>query len=53
MTESISKEPLLQYVEQNDILIVREMPRFFVYKEDWVFPHTVLTLILSGSARAM
>ena len=48
-----SKEPLLQSIEQTDIMIVREMPRFFEYNEDFVFPHTILTLILSGSARAM
>lgn len=29
------------------------MPRFFGYNEDFVFPHIILTLILSGSARAM
>ena len=52
MTESISKEPLLQSVEQSGILIVREMPSFFGYDEDLVFPHIILTLILSGSARA-
>ncbi len=50
---STSKEPLLQSIEQTDILIVREMPRFFGYNEDFVFPHIILTLILSGSARAM
>lgn len=44
---------LLQTVEQTDIMIVREMPRFFGYDEDYVFSHVVLTLILSGSARAM
>ena len=44
---------MLQSIEQNDILIVREMPRFFGYNEDFVFPHIILTLILSGSARAM
>ena len=48
-----SKEPLLQSIEQSDILIVREMSSFFGYDEDFVFPYTVLTLILSGSARAM
>jgi len=47
------KEPLLQSIEQSDILVVREMPRFFGYNEDFVFPHIILTLILSGSARAM
>lgn len=48
-----SNEPLLQSIEQTDILIVREMPSFFGYNEDFVFPHIILTLILSGSARAM
>jgi AraC-like DNA-binding protein len=48
-----SKEPLLQSIEQTDILIVREMPRFFDYNGDFVFPHVILTLILSGSAQAM
>jgi AraC-like DNA-binding protein len=48
-----SNKPLLQSIEQSDILVVREMPRFFGYNEDFVFPHIVLTLILSGSARAM
>jgi len=48
-----SKKSLLQSIEQTDILIVRKMPRFFGYNEDFVFPHIVLTLILSGSARAM
>ncbi len=28
------------------------MPSFFGYNEDFVFQHVVLTLILSGSARA-
>ncbi len=53
MIKQTTKEPLLQSVEQSDILIVREMPRFFGYNEDFVFPHIILTLILSGSARAM
>lgn len=44
---------LLQSIEQTDILIVREMPRFLDMNEDFVFPHIVLTLILSGRARAM
>ena len=48
-----SKKTLLQSIEQTDILIVRKMPSFFGYNEDFVFPHTILTLILSGSARAM
>ena len=48
-----SEETLLQSIEQSDILIVRDMPRFFSYNEDYVFPHSILTLILSGSARAM
>ena len=48
-----SKKPLLQSIEHTDIMVVREMPRFFGYNEDFVFPHVILTLILSGSARAM
>lgn len=48
-----TSEDLLRLFEKDDILIVREMPRFFGYDEDFVFPHIVLTLILSGSARAM
>lgn len=48
-----TSEDLLRLFEKDDILIVREMPRFFGYDEDFVFPHIVLTLILSGSAQAM
>ena len=48
-----SNKPLLLSIEQTDVLVVREMPSFFGYNEDFVFPHVVLTLILSGSARAM
>ena len=48
-----SNEPLLQSIEQSDILIVRKMQHLFNFNEDFVFPHTILTLILSGSARAM
>ena len=48
-----SNEPLLQSIEQTDILIVREMGNFFGCNENYVFPYTILTLILSGSARAM
>ena len=48
-----SKELALSSVEQTDILIVREMSRFFGHNEDFVFPHIIMTLILSGSARAM
>ena len=47
------KEPLLQTLEQIDILIVRKMSRFFCNNEDFVFPHTIMTLVLSGSARSM
>lgn len=47
------KDKLIQAVEQSGILIVREMQRFFNHNEDSVFPHIVLTLCLSGSARAM
>ena len=47
------REMQLRQLEHSDIVIVRDMPRFFDYNEDFVFPHTILTLILSGSARAM
>lgn len=53
MTMSTYKEPLQQSIEQSDILIVREMRHLFDFNEDFVFPHIILTLILSGSARAM
>lgn len=48
----MNKEQLIKSVEQSGILIVREMQRFFNYNEDFVFPHIILTLCLSGSARA-
>ena len=47
-----SKELLIEEVEQSGILIVREMHSFFNLNEDFVFPHIILTLCLSGSARA-
>ena len=47
------KEKLIRDVEHSGILIVREMQQFFDYNEDFVFPHIILTLCLSGSARAM
>lgn len=53
MDKHTSIESMLQSLGQNDILIVRKMPRFFGYNKDFVFPHTILTLILSGSAQAM
>lgn len=46
-------EQLIEAIEKSGILIVREMQRFFDNDEDFVFPHIILTLILSGSARAM
>ena len=47
------KEILIQSVEQSGILIVREVHGLFASNEDFVFPHIILTLTLSGSARAM
>ena len=52
MTIPPSSDALLQSIERSDIRIVREMPSFFGYNEDFVFQHVVLTLILSSSARA-
>ena len=48
----MDKEQLIKDIEQSGILIVREMQRFFNYNENFVFPHIILTLCLSGSARA-
>lgn len=47
------KEQLIQATEQSGILIVREVQGLFASDEDFVFPHIILTLTLSGSARAM
>lgn len=52
MTLTSPKELLIEEVEHSGILIVREMHRFFNLNEDFVFPHIILTLCLSGSARA-
>ena len=52
MPHTISQEQLVETIDQSGILIVREMHRFFNKNEDFVFPHIILTLILSGSARA-
>jgi len=53
MNYELNKQQLIQSVEQSGILIVREMQRFFNHNEDFVFPHIILTLCLSGSAQAM
>ena len=53
MKVTLSRELPIQSIEQTDVLIVREMQPFFKYNKDFVFPHINLTLILSGSARAM
>ena len=50
---TISKEQLIQSVEQSGILIVREVHGLITGNEDFVFPHIILTLTLRGSARAM
>ena len=52
-TEQANADQLLRHIEQSDIIVVREMPRFFGTNEDFVYPHIILTLILSGTARAM
>lgn len=49
----ISKEQLIASVEQSGILILREVHGVFTGDQDFVFPHIILTLTLSGSARAM
>lgn len=50
---NFSKEQLIQTVEQSGILIVRNVHGLFTGTQDFVFPHIILTLTLSGSARAM
>ena len=52
MTQTLTQEQLAETIEQSGILIVRKMSRFFNKNEDFVFPHIILTLCLSGSARA-
>ena len=52
MTLANSKEQVIKAVEQSGILIVRDEPGFFITNEDFVFPHIIMTLCLSGSARA-
>ncbi|MBO7609226.1 MAG: AraC family transcriptional regulator [Muribaculaceae bacterium] len=50
---TIPKEQLIKDVERHGILIVREAFSFFNINEDYVFSHIIITLCLSGSARAM
>ena len=50
---SMDKEQLIKDIEQSGIQIVREVHGLFTASQDFVFPHIILTLILSGSARAM
>ena len=50
--KTLQTPQLIEDIERSGIVIVREMQRFFNYNEDFVFPHIILTLILSGSARA-
>jgi len=47
------RQQLIKAVEQSGILIVREEQGLFASNQDFVFPHIILTLTLSGSARAM
>ena len=46
-------EQLIKAVEQSGIVIVRNVHGLFAGNQDYVFPHIILTLTLSGSARAM
>ena len=46
-------DQLIKAVEQSGIVIVREVHGLFADNQDYVFPHIILTLTLSGSARAM
>ena len=49
----MNKEQVIKAVEQSGILIVREVHGLFTSNQDFVFPHIIMTLTLSGSARAM
>ena len=52
-TATAHREQLIKDIEQSGILIVRDAHDLFANNEDFVFPHIILTLVLSGSARAM
>lgn len=53
LTVTTHNEQLTKDIEQSGMLIVREMHSFFNLDEDFVFPHVILTLCMSGSARGM
>ena len=48
-----NSEQLTKAVEQSGIVIVRKEQGLFGGNQDYVFPYIILTLTLSGSARAM
>ena len=47
------REQLIKDIEESGILIVRKVHKVFMDNEDYVFPNVIMTLCLSGSARAM
>ena len=47
------REQLIKDIEESGILIVRKVHKVFMSNEDFVFPHIIITLCLSGCARAM
>lgn len=47
------KEQLINDIGETDVLVVLKAQHAFTLNEDFVFPHIILTLALSGSARAM
>ena len=53
MTQDLSLEHLAETIDKTGILLVPQMDRFFSMNEDFSFPHIVMTLCLSGNARAM
>ena len=53
MILTTSNELLAKDIEQSGMLIVRKVHGLFGGKGDFVFPHIIMTLCLSGSARAM
>ena len=53
MIQTNSKEQMINAIEQSGIVIVRDAHDLVGRNEDYVFPYVILTLCLSGSARAM
>ena len=53
LMEITHREQLMKDIEESGLLIVRKIHKVFMDNEDYVFPHIIITLCLSGSAQAM